>query len=152
LQSWGNRLSEAFIGAPFFKDTAKAQNLVQNINTTAILDIARALPGKESNLFLQKIGDLLPPVAAFTSGSEVALNKTRAFEAYLNQQISALNRSINSPQPMAKVGELRQNAQILESYRDVYQKLGNMLQADLASGGDIAKRPSLGTFFKPQGK
>ena len=151
LQKWINRASEVAVGTPFFKNTEKAQNLVQTLNTTASADIMRALPGQESEQFRKKIEDILPPVAAFTSGSEVALNKTRAFEEYLNQQISALNRSIESPQPMANVGALRQNAQLLESYRDVYKKLGDMLGADLAPGGAKAKRPPLGTFFKPRG-
>lgn len=151
LQKWINRASEVAVGTPFFKDTEKAQNLVQTLNTTATGDIMRALPGKESEEFRKKIEDILPPVAGFTRGSTVALNKTRAFEAYLNQQISALYRSIQSPQLVGKVGELRQNAQILESYRDVYQKIGDMLEADLAPSGAKAGRPPLGTFFKPQG-
>jgi hypothetical protein len=149
LQSWLNRASEVAVGTPFFKNTAKAQNLVQTLNTTATADIMRALPGKESEQFRKEIKEILPPVAAFTSGSEVALNKTRAFEAYLNQQISALNRSIESPQPMANVGALRQNAQILESYRDIYKKLGNMLEAGGASEEDKARRPPLSHFMRP---
>jgi hypothetical protein len=152
LENWANRATEFIIGAPFFKDTAKAQNLVQTLNTTATAAIMQAIPGKESEQFRKEIKDILPPVAAFTSGSEVALNKTRGFEAYLNQQISALNSRINAPQPLGNVGELRQNAEILASYRDVYKNLGDMIESNLAPGANIGNRPPLGTFFKPQGK
>jgi hypothetical protein len=151
LRAWTNRATEFIIGAPFFSDTGKAQNLVQTLNTTATAAIMQAIPGRESEQFRKEIKNILPPVAAFTSGSEVALNKTRGFEAYLNQQISALNSRINAPQPPGAVGELRQNAQILASYRDVYKNLGDMIESKLASGANIANRPPLGTFFKQQG-
>lgn len=148
IKAFGNRFAEFVTGGPFFRDTAKAQNLLNNINTTVTIGLMQAIPGKESEQLRQEIKGVLPPVAAFTQGTEVALDKTEGFISYLNLQIEGLNKLVESPRTEPKVGEINQNLEILKSYRDVYQNIADQLKAEGASSSAKGRRPSIGTFFK----
>lgn len=148
IKAFGNRFAEFVTGGPFFRDTAKAQNLLNNLNTTVTIGLMQAIPGKESEQLRQELKGVLPPVAAFTQGTEVALDKTEGFISYLNIQIEGLNRLIESPRPETKVGEINQNLEILKTYRDVYQNIAKQLEADQASSSAKELRPEIGTFFK----
>lgn len=147
-KAWANNVAEFITGGPFFRDTAKAQNLLNNINTTVTAALMQAIPGRESEAFRQEIKGVLPPIASFTKGSEVALDSTRNFVGYLNQQISGLNKLIESPRPEADVGPIAQNAEILKSYRDVYLNIAKQLEAEQAPSSAKGRRPPIGTFFK----
>jgi hypothetical protein len=147
-KAFGNRFAEFVTGGPFFRDTAKAQNLLKNINTTVTIGLMQAIPGRESEELRKEIKDILPPVASFSKGTEVALDSTRGFIGYLNLQIEGLNKLIESPRPETKVGEINQNLEILKSYRGVYQNIADQLEAEQAPSSAKGRRPSIGTFFK----
>jgi hypothetical protein len=151
IKAFGNRFAEFVTGGPFFRDTAKAQNLLNNINTTVTMGLMQAIPGRESEQLRQEIKGVLPPVAAFTQGTEVALDKTEGFISYLNLQIEGLNKLVESPRTEGKVGEIKQNLQILKSYRDVYQNIADQLVAESAPASAKKLRDTqipIGKFFK----
>ena len=130
-----------------FKETAKAIDLMDSLNSLTTVIYMDAVKGKASEELRREFKATLPNFAEIRKGESSVYNKVRGTIATLNNVLEPLLIEQENPLRTTDVGALKGKIGRLQDMVKAYAKIGEKLQ----SGGmqpKIDNRPPLGSFHK----